>query len=241
MNQENWLHRTGRRETRMTRRETILGGALLATAAASFALKPRHVEKLLGDAKLESLVPEAFGGWRYQAASGLVLPPADQLRDKIYSQLVTRAYTRADGETIMLLIAYSGAQDGTIQIHRPEICYPAGGFRLTTIAPHETSLAPGVAIPSRYIVAETELRREQLIYWTRIGDYFPTRWSEQREAVARENFAGVIPDGVLARISTTTTGDGRALLDSFARELYAAIGMRLRQVLVGVDRSTMRK
>ncbi|QKS01995.1 EpsI family protein [Sphingomonas sp. CL5.1] len=217
----------------------LLGGALLATAAAGFALMPRRVEKLLGDAKLDKLVPENFAGWRYQAASGLVLPPADQLRDKIYSQFVTRAYTRADGAAVMLLIAYSGAQDGTIQVHRPEICYPASGYKLTQIAGHETPLAPGLTIPSRYIVAEADLRREQLIYWTRVGDYFPAKWSAQRLAVIKENFSGVIPDGVLVRMSAVGADDARGLLDSFARDLYAAVGPRLRQVLVGLDRAGM--
>mgnify|MGYP001137881718 CR=1 FL=1 len=235
MNEESWLHRAEQGEARATRRETLLGGVLLATAAASFALMPRRVEKLLGDAKLEKLVPENFAGWRYQAASGLVLPPADQLRDKIYSQLVTRAYTRGDGAAVMLLIAYSGAQDGTIQVHRPEVCYPASGYKLTEIAMHETPLGPSLAIPSRYIVAEADLRREQLIYWTRVGDYFPTKWSEQRTAVVKENFSGVIPDGVLVRMSTVDAADARGLLDGFARDLYAVIGSRLREVLVGMD------
>jgi len=237
MNEESWLRREDQREMRATRRETLLGGALLATAAAGFALMPRHVEKLLGDATLEKLVPESFGAWRYEAASGLVLPPADQLRDKIYSQLATRVYTRPDGAAVMLLVAYSGAQDGTIQVHRPEVCYPASGYKLTTIAAHETPLAPGLAIPSRYIVAEADLRREQLIYWTRVGDYFPTKWSEQHMAVIKENFAGIIPDGVLVRMSTVSGDDARGFLDAFARDLYVAIGQRLRQVLVGAGHS----
>lgn len=236
MNEERWLHRVEQAEPRSTRREMLMGGALLAAAAAGYALTPRKAERLLGNAKLETLVPETFGAWKYQAASGLVLPPADQLRDKIYSQMVTRAYSRPDGASVMLLIAYSGSQDGTIQVHRPEVCYPASGYKLTTIEPHDVPVASGIAVPSRYIVAEADLRREQLIYWTRVGDYFPTKWSEQRRAVVAENFAGVIPDGVLVRFSTTGGGDERALLDGFARDLYGAIGARLRQVLVGSER-----
>ena len=135
-----------------------------------------------------------------------MLPPADQLRDSIYSQLLTRSYARAGAAPVMLLIAYSGAQDGTVQIHRPEVCYPASGYRLTQMDPHEVALAPGVAVPARAITAETEVRREQLIYWTRLGRHFPTRWIEQRLAVTAENFAGMVPDGVLVRISSTGSG-----------------------------------
>lgn len=218
---------------RLSRRQMMMGGALLASAAVGLALKPRRVQKLLGDAKLDPLVPTTFGRWRFQAASGLVLPPQDQLRDKIYSQLLTRVYARDDGASLMLLIAYSGAQDGTIQVHRPEVCYPASGYRLSENSPHRIPVTTAIDIPSRYIVAEAQLAREQLIYWTRQGDHFPTRWSEQKTAVIAENFAGVIPDGVLVRISTTVSGDARALMDGFAHDLYASVGPRMRRVLVG--------
>ena len=221
-----------------TRRQVVVGGALLAAVATGLAFRPSKVERLLGDAKLEDLVPKAFAGWTFEAASGLVLPPQDQLRDKIYSQLLTRVYSRGDGTTVMLLIAYSGTQDGTIQVHRPETCYPASGFRLPTILQHVVPVSADIAIPSRYIVAESDLRREQLVYWTRLGGHFPTQWSQQKVAVIEENFAGVVPDGVLVRISSVMSGDAAPMFDGFARDLYGAVGSRMRQVLVGTALSS---
>lgn len=238
MNDESWSPRVRAGSVTLTRRQSIIGGAFLAAAATGLAFKPRHVEKLIGDAKLDRLVPHQFAGWDFQTASGLVLPPQDQLRDKIYSQLLTRVYARADGTSVMLLIAYSGAQDGTIQIHRPEVCYPASGYHLSTIADHRVPIAKGIEIPSRYIVAEAQLAREQLIYWTRLGNHFPTRWSEQKLAVIAENFAGIIPDGVLVRISSVAPGDARPIFDRFARDLYVAVTLRMRRVLVGSDLAT---
>ena len=232
MNDERWVARETVARARLGRRETLIGGAFLAAAAAGFALKPRQTENLLGAAKLDDLVPKAIGPWQFNTASGLVLPPADQLRDALYSQLLTRTYVSGNAAA-MLLIAYSGAQDGTVQVHRPEVCYPASGYRLTQQAPHAVSLAPGVTVPARAITAETEVRREQLIYWTRLGRHFPTRWIEQREAVTAENFAGMIPDGVLVRISSTGPGDQLPLLDGFARALFGVVGPRMRQVLLG--------
>ena len=233
MNEERWVARESAVRARLSRRQTLIGGAFLATAAAGLAFKPRQAENLLGVAKLEDLVPARIADWQFNTASGLVLPPADQLRDSIYSQLLTRTYVRAGSSPIMLLIAYSGAQDGTIQIHRPEVCYPASGYRLTLIKPHALPLGSGQSLPSREIVAETEQRREQLIYWTRIGSHFPTRWIEQRLAVTAENFAGIIPDGVLVRVSSVGEGDQLALLDDFARDLVRSIAPRMRQVLLG--------
>lgn len=217
----------------LSRRELLIGATLLGAAGAAFAFTPRTVLRTLGSAKLDKLVPHTLGGWQFQASSGLVLPPADQLRDKIYSELLTRVYRHADGTNVMLLIAYAGSQDGTIQVHRPEVCYPASGFRLTDIEDRDVALARGVDVPSRFIVAETELRTEQMIYWTRVGHLFPRKWSEQKLAVVEENLQGIIPDGVLVRISMLGQGNMRAALDRFARDMFGAVGPQMKSVLVG--------
>lgn len=217
----------------ISRRDVIVGAALLAAAGIGYALKPRRSQQSLGKAKVEDLIPHQFDGWRFEAVSGLVLPPEDQLRDQIYSQLLTRVYSHADGSAVMLLIAYSGEQDGVIQVHRPETCYPASGYRLTLNSPHPMPVAPGRDVPARFIIAEGPIRSEQLVYWTRVGRFFPTRWLEQRVAVARENLAGVIPDGVLVRISTISSTDARPMLDRFAASLYTAVPNRMKDVLIG--------
>ena len=218
---------------RPTRRELLLGGGLLAAAGTAFILQPRHRQNTLGSAKLEELVPAKLGRWNFETSSGLVLPPADQLRDKVYQQLLTRVYTREDGAAVMLLIAYGGSQDGMIQIHRPEVCYPASGFRLTRVEDQRTPLSSRLHIPTRYIVAESGLRSEQLIYWTRLGQSFPLSWSEQKLAVIRENLEGMIPDGVLVRISTVGPDDARARLDGFAADLFQSVGSHMKAILVG--------
>jgi EpsI family protein len=218
---------------RIGRRELLLGGTLVAAAGLTFAMDPRDHVSYLGGAKLQDLVPETIGDWNFVATSGLVLPPKDQLRDTIYSQLLTHVYQRDDGAVVMLLIAYSAAQDGVIQVHRPETCYPASGYRLIQNQSHEVPIDGPRHPRGRFIVADNNIRREQMIYWTRLGHYFPTRWAEQRVAVARENLSGRIPDGVLVRISTLDTGDGRILLDNFSRALFAAVPQRMKNVLIG--------
>lgn len=216
-----------------TRREVLLGGLMAATAGAALWATPRRHQSTLGKAKLNALVPEAFDGWQSAAANGLVLPPADQMRDQIYQDLVTRTYERPNAAPVMLLIAYGGSQGGVIQVHRPEVCYPAGGYRMTRIEPHVTRLADGLAVPSRYILAQSGERDEQIVYWTRLGGHFPRSWEEQRVAVLEENLAGNVPDGVLVRMSTLAPGPVEGLLDGFARSLYGAVGPRMRRVLTG--------
>ena len=216
-----------------TRREFLIGAACLAAAGTAFALKPHHQVEFLGGAKIDALVPLQFAGWNFVDSSGLVLPPEDQMQDKLYTQLMTRVYGNAAGDQIMLLIAYNASQDGVVQVHRPEVCYPAGGYRLTATDEHVVQLAANVAIPGRHIIAETGLRREEIIYWTRLGSYFPRRWSEQRWAVFIQNLRGDIPDGLLVRISSVAPDIDAAELDSFARELYANVNVRMKRVLAG--------
>jgi EpsI family protein len=227
-------HRASTPTSRLgTRREFLLGSACLAAAGAAFARKPRRHVEFLGEAKIDALVPRQFGEWDFVDSSGLVLPPEDQLKDTLYTQLLTRTYSNAQGQQVMLLIAYNPSQDGMVQVHRPEVCYPASGYRLTTINEHIVPLATDVNIPARHVIAETGLRREEIIYWTRLGSYFPQLWSEQRWAVFMQNLRGDIPDGLLIRFSSVMADVGVEALDNFARELFQHLDSRMRRVLAG--------
>jgi len=216
-----------------TRREALIGAACSVAAGTAWVRQPRHHVSYLGSHTVTDLIPLQFAGWSFVSSSGLILPPEDQLRNQIYSQLLTRSYTDQNGSTVMFLIAYNPAQDGVVQIHRPEVCYPAGGFKLTQIDEHATVLGNGISVPSRYIVAETPIRREKILYWTRIGDAFPRRWAEQRWAVFEQNLRGLIPDGLLVRMSTTDQDGGAALLDKFSQDLYQHCGLDMKRVLAG--------
>lgn len=218
----------------LTRRNMLLGGAMIATAGIAWAREPVANEPRLGDRSLDDVVPKAFGSWRYETASGLVLPPPDQMRDEIYSDLLTRVYSSTDGTSVMLLIAYSGAQDGVLQVHRPEVCYPASGFTLTHNEERMLDL-PDETIPTRYMVAEGGGRLEQLTYWTRLGDSFPTSWLGQRIDVVRANLRREIPDGVLVRVSTNApdTRTAQAILDGFSADFVRALPPAGRAVMLG--------
>lgn len=224
-----------REDTRLSRRNMLLGAAMIGTAALSYTRRPTAPPPLLGKTKLESLMPARVGRWTYETSAGLVLPPRDQLSERLYDELVTRVYSAPDGTGVMLLIAYSGAQDGMLQVHRPEVCYPASGYQLTESREHNIPINPSFTLPTRFIVAEGFSRTEQLIYWTRIGPSFPTGWLGQRGAVISENMKGIIPDGVLVRISTIAEDSTAAtsVLDSFTRALIPSLPDKARQALIG--------
>jgi EpsI family protein len=218
----------------ITRRKFALGLAFASVAGVAAARRPSNNVDYLGKAKLEDVLPVRIGRWTFVSSSGLVVPPEDQLARALYSQLLTRTYMDPDGNGIMLLVAQSGSQSGILQIHRPEFCYTAGGYRLTPSVPHPVQL-PGRELPALSISATREARTEQIVYWTRIGSHLPLSWTQQRIAVAMDNLKGYIPDAVMVRVSTYGNDKPLALaqVDEFIRALLASVKPDIRRVLIG--------
>ncbi|HYZ47752.1 MAG TPA: EpsI family protein, partial [Sphingomonas sp.] len=196
----------------ISRRELIVGGACMAAAASAEVARPHNRVSLLGPHQsLEAAVPRAFGRWKMREGEGIVTPQSENsLAAKLYNQSVARFYEDPDGNAVMLLIAYGNTQSDTLQLHRPEVCYPAFGFEIVENRPAEIPLGHGAVLPTRNLVASLPGREERISYWTRIGEYLPVSNGEQREVRFRIALAGVIPDGVLVRISNFLEEDDQA-------------------------------
>jgi EpsI family protein len=215
------------------RRKFLLG--LLFCSAAGVAAWRQPYKRLdyLGKTKLEELVPKKIGAWNFVAASGLVVPPNDQLAQAVYSQLLTRVYWDGENAPIMLLLAQSGNQTGFLQIHRPETCYTASGYAISAVMPHPVQLGSKV-LTANAMDATAGGPTEHVIYWTRVGDRTPASWKDQKLAVAEQNLRGLIPDAILVRISTINN-DGeaaRASIDNFIRALIGSVPVNMRPVFV---------
>lgn len=220
----------------ISRRDLIVGAACLAAAGSAEAVRPRHRVSLLPEHQtLEATIPKAFGTWKLREGEGIVTPESENsLAAKLYNQSVGRMYEDPDGNVVMLLIAYGNTQSDTLQLHRPEVCYPAFGFAIVENEATTILLAPGAVIPARNLVASVPGRDERITYWTRIGEYMPTSNSEQREMRFRNAIQGIIPDGVLVRISNMLPDDagGFAFNKRFAADLLAAVPASVRPALV---------
>lgn len=216
----------------LSRRHFVIGGTLLAASGVAFARQPRPHMPVIARDEFESWVPSRFGRWASLGSSGVVLPPPDALSDRLYDNLVTRVYG-AGGTAVMLLLAYNNVQDGVLQVHRPEVCYPVGGYMLTETAPIGIS-ALGRQVPSNVFTATGPDRTEQVIYFTRLGKAYPRSWAEQRLAVMEENLAGRVPDGIMLRVSLIGTDrtDAIATLRGFVGEFSAAASPSLQTLLV---------
>lgn len=222
---------------RLSRRAMIIGGAMLVTAATAAARVPRPNRPAIDQKVFSALFPDRAGDWTFESVSGVLLPPSDALSDRLYDSIVTRSYADSSGHSVMLLVAYNNRQDGMLQIHRPEFCYPAGGYRLSPTEPVELGLGRGRTIPANAFSASSVSRDEQVVYWTRLGESFPRRWAEQRWDVIRANLAAIIPDGMLARASVVGADmeSSLPLIRNFVGALRSASPPHLVRLLFGVD------
>lgn len=225
----------GRPQFSLDRRKVMLGLGLAAASGIAQARLPVPVVPRIKEERFTALIPDKVGGFTFDSESGLVLPPSDALADRLYDSLVTRTYSNAAGQMVMLLVAYNNKQDGVLQIHRPEVCYPAGGYSLTSVDPIDVPITPTSALPAQIFGANSEARNEVVLYWTRVGERYPRRWLDQRWAVAEANLRGIVPDGVLARVSAISNDFGRTtpMLTGFIRDLHRASSPQMRGLLFG--------
>lgn len=222
----------GRLSPLISRRHVLIGGALAAASAVAIARQPTKAYAAVPAKRFEQWVPEQFGKWRMVGSSGVVLPPPDSLSERLYDNLVTRVY-ETSGASVMLLLAYNNLQDGVVQVHRPEICYPVGGFELSPTVDVPLNL-PGAEIPANFFTAKGPNRIEQVLYFTRLGTAYPRSWGEQRWVVAKANLQGRIPDGAMMRVSLLGQDPTAALktLRQFSTEFIAASPRGLQKLLL---------
>jgi EpsI family protein len=223
-----------------SRRDLLIGAACLAGAGAAYSLVPRrHVPLLKPGRRLEQIVPAAFGGWTSRSVTDLVAPKEEgSLAAKLYGQTVGRIYSRPqEGVEIMMLLAYGDTQSDDLQLHRPEICYPAFGFAISQSAVLQLPLPGGGLLPVRRLVADAPDRRETIIYWSRLGEFLPLNRKQQQLDRLRTAMKGNIADGLLARFSVAGADPDAAVaaLQSFIPPLVEAVAADSRKVLIGTQ------
>jgi EpsI family protein len=223
-------------EDRSTRRDFLVGGALVATAvlAARGSMWGESQTPTAANS-LADIVPDRFGPWKNSPANGVLIPTAEAPAETGYDDLLTRYFVDDAGRTIMFLVAYGAAQSGNTQLHRPEACYPAAGFSLGDSARTSLEDPAGTKIDARTLTATKPGRIEQILYWSRVGATFPTDSASQSLAVIRQSLGGNAPDGALVRMSTLSSDRASALtlLRLFANDLLQQPAPSLRRLLTG--------
>jgi len=210
---------------------------MLLSAGLGFAMRPTIViADELPPIDLKTMVPAAFGEWQEDTnqASQILDPERQATIQLLYSQTLSRTYVNREGYSIMLSIAYGKNQSNALQLHKPDLCYPAQGFTVTATRPTTVNI---FSRPISAVQLETNLglRFEPLTYWTVVGDQVTTTSMNKKIAEMRYALMGRIPDGMLVRISSIDRNAQKAyaMQKQFSTDMVAAIAPEHRSRFVG--------
>lgn len=213
---------------RSVRQAVIAAVLMLVMAGLAYALTPRiKLVDQIGRFDLESAIPSQFGEWRVvpDRAVYVVNPQQAEVLNRIYTQTLSRTYVNGKGDRVMLSIAYGEDQrDGGMQMHTPEVCYPAQGFTLQRKW-KDTLHAPIGDLAVTRLRTTLGSRHEPVTYWAVIGGNVFVGGLEKKLAEMRSGLRGSIPDGALVRVSSIDTVDDLAFSkhDQFASEMLNAL------------------
>ena len=215
-----------------------LAALMCGASVAGYAARPSAKAADKGNTPLlEAIVPKGFGEWTElpEQNAQVVNPQTKELLDKLYSQILTRTYINKEGYRIMLSLAYGDDQRGGLQAHRPEVCYPAQGFKLGKVQDGFLPTAYG-AIDVRRLDTNLGKRNEPVTYWLTVGDQVIKSAFDKRIAQIRLGLTGQIPDGLLFRVSSIDDNNARgfAMQQKFAADLVSAVPAATRKQLSGL-------
>ena len=187
---------------------------------------------------LEDVVPASFKGWNLDPAISIIQPNEEgDLKSRVYDQTISRGYRDENGYLIMLVIAYGHDQSDSLQIHRPEVCYVANGFRIVSNEQRDVKLTSyfDASLPSLRLITVSSFRPEIVTYWTRVGNSLPTSNLSRQYEKLKFGLSGNIPDGVLVRVSSITEEPEAAynMHNKFINDLIDAIDEKNLKFFIG--------
>lgn len=212
---------------------------VLAFAGANAWKPTHHLSDMRPAIDLEAMFPKSFGGWQVDTRIPvqLVSPDVAALLNRTYNQTLSRVYTNRNGDRIMLSVAYGGDQSDGTRAHRPEVCYPAQGFQIVS-SDTQVLEAPPSPARVRRLVAKLGSRVEPITYWVVVGDQIALSGTEQKFHQLEYSVKGVIPDGMLVRVSSIDHDAERAFQTqgSFIADLAKALRVEDQPQIMGRSR-----
>jgi EpsI family protein len=212
--------------------------ALLASMLLATVLTPHRLMARTHDVfDIDKHLPTAFGDWKPVEGLNVVAPsPPDSLEREVYNQEASRGFIDSEGHIVMLMVAYCESQSDRLQLHHPEVCYTAQGFRVSR--PSAASLAYSDSTPPLKVmrlIATREERIEPITYWMRIGyDNSESNWARQALKLGY-GLRGWIPDGALFRVSTVGASPEESfkIQEKFIHDLLNYVDPETREFMVG--------
>ena len=210
---------------------------MLAASGLTLALNPTQKISTQGPhVDLKTMIPHTFGEWREEQNRSIQIvdPQEQEMIDKIYTQTLSRTYINAKGYRVMLSMAYGDDQRDGMQMHYPEVCYPAQGFVLQDKKIGTLTTING-SIPVTRILVNLGQRNEPVTYWTTVGDRVFQGGIQKKLTEMSYGLNGQIPDGMLIRVSSIDYDVSSAfkIQAEFAAQMLASITPEFRKKLIG--------
>jgi EpsI family protein len=173
-------------------------------------------------------VPYDMGKWR--GVDGRFDPvygtdPADSS--------MLRVYQREGEPPVVAYVGFFENLATVMEVHTPELCYPAQGWGIQSIGSNSAQSFRGVQIPARLIVADKNGDRRIVMWWYNAGSRpFKTRIRYVYAMLVMSAFTGRT-DGSMVRLETTLGQDSEAAaikrIEEFQVELLPALREALPQ------------
>ena len=218
----------------------VIAALMCAASVGAMVLRPSTRVADVAPFSLEKMIPKEFGDWREEPQKGVqvVNPETQVMLNKLYSQIVSRVYVNSDGYRVMLSVAYGSDQRGSLQAHKPEVCYPAQGFTLLRNEASQVATRFG-EIAAQRLFATMGGRDEPVTYWFTTGDTVVRGRLQRRLMDLRYGLTGLIPDGMIFRVSSIDPDQTQAnrYQDQFINQLLQAVPPADRKRLSGLGSS----
>ena len=210
--------------------------ALTAAFSAAFMPRPQPLAQERAGMALEQLFPTQFGPWHLDpAASALIRPAFERARQfQMYDQVLERTYMDDQGHSVMLSVAYGRQQSVGLQMHRPEVCYKAGGFEVQGVARGQLKLAGHDLVVTR-LLASMVGRPEPITYWRLLGDDVVADETQFKLRQLSLGASGAIPDGMLVRVSSIDedTAEAYKVHEAFVQAMAQSLNGAQRKRVLG--------
>lgn len=216
----------------------ILGVLMMLTSLLAWRLIPdQRISRDLGVLELESVIPKQFGNWTLDPTVRPVVanPELEASLKRIYSRTLARTYVSPTGERVMLSIAYGEDQRDGMQVHFPEICYPAQGRQIQS-STWGVIHPGGRMVPVKHVISSLgEDYVEPITYWYTVGTHVVASGLDKKIHEFSYGLKGQIPDGLLFRVSSVDRSPAAAygLHERFTADLLSAVPPAVATRLVG--------
>ncbi len=215
-----------------------MAALMIGVSSYSDALKPKSfLADRFPKISLEQRVPKQIGSWSALIGSAEVVNPQElTLVNSLYSEVLSRVYVNNAGQQIMLSIAYGRDQRDDKQVHRPEVCYPAQGLKITEKKKAELSFEGSTIEVIELAADRSKGKTEWISYWITVGEYIANSRVDQKRHQIRYSLQGDVPDGLIFRVSSISSDENtsREIQRDFLSSLKDDLPDDLRRRLYGI-------